>query len=280
MAAVNNKFKEYRIKENDIEAVVVPELGGMLTEFKVRGKDILYLDRSLLKKGDIHGGGFPVLFPVCGSLKGGVYKVDDEVYPMPKHGFARNGVWSLKNSQLSGSSITLMFSASDETRVYYPFDFKVFLTYRLSGGALIIKQEVRNNSERAMPFCSGYHPFFTASDKPSIEFDINAGKFLNYNKNQVEKFKSIDFGEPVDHVFFNFTSNTHGYINKKDGYSLKMTLDKKMTALVLWTMEGKNFICLEPWMAKPDAMNTGENVCRVDPGSSTSVEMGIEIAVF
>src|SRR5271154_5104625 len=53
--------------------------------------------RQLLWDGDpaVWHGRAPILFPVIGLLVNGSYRLDGTVFPMPKHGFARDSVFEI-----------------------------------------------------------------------------------------------------------------------------------------------------------------------------------------
>jgi galactose mutarotase-like enzyme len=36
---------------------------------------------------------------------------------------------------------------------------------------------------------------------------------------------------------------------------------------VVWTVAGKGYVCLEPWTAALDALNTGEGLTELPPGA-------------
>jgi galactose mutarotase-like enzyme len=36
---------------------------------------------------------------------------------------------------------------------------------------------------------------------------------------------------------------------------------------VIWTLPGKDFVCLEPWTAPANALNSGESLLIVPPGA-------------
>ena len=45
---------------------------------------------------------------------------------------------------------------------------------------------------------------------------------------------------------------------------------------VVWTLAGKDFVCLEPWTCPGDALNTGDRLIVVAPGASHSAWIEIE----
>ena len=57
---------------------VVPERGGLITEWRCGDHEILYFDleRFQNKEKSIRGG-IPILFPICGDLPGNLLKVKD-----------------------------------------------------------------------------------------------------------------------------------------------------------------------------------------------------------
>jgi galactose mutarotase-like enzyme len=44
---------------------------------------------------------------------------------------------------------------------------------------------------------------------------------------------------------------------------------------VVWTLAGKDFVCLEPWTAAADALNTGEKLIELAPGEAKSLTVTI-----
>ena len=47
--------------------------------------------------------------------------------------------------------------------------------------------------------------------------------------------------------------------------------------LVVWTLAGKNFVCVEPWTARGNALNTGLGLIQIAPGSSESSFVSIGV---
>ena len=63
---------EYSNPEFDSSIRIVPERGGLITEWRSEGKELLYfdLDRFLDRDKSVRGG-IPILFPICGDLSEG-----------------------------------------------------------------------------------------------------------------------------------------------------------------------------------------------------------------
>jgi len=47
---------------------------------------------------------------------------------------------------------------------------------------------------------------------------------------------------------------------------------------VVWTLPGKEFICLEPWSASGNALNTGEGLIVVPPGGRHSMNVRFRVS--
>ena len=75
---------------------IVPERGGLITEWSCRGKEIFYFDRERFAKKDKSvRGGMPILFPICGGLLDNVLPLPQGNFFMRQHGFARDVSWKL-----------------------------------------------------------------------------------------------------------------------------------------------------------------------------------------
>ena len=59
---------EYINIEDKSRLRIVPERGGLITEWRCKGKEILYFDQErFLDKDKSVRGGIPILFPICGD---------------------------------------------------------------------------------------------------------------------------------------------------------------------------------------------------------------------
>lgn len=84
-------LSKIKISNGESFAIIVPERGGIVTEFKVGDKRILYLDEETLEDLEKNvRGGIPILFPQAGSLS------ETSKYPLKQHGFARNMPWEVR----------------------------------------------------------------------------------------------------------------------------------------------------------------------------------------
>ena len=100
----------------------------------------------------------PVLFPLVGGVKDGIYRVDDREYPMGQHGFARDMEFKLK-SQVA-HEIWFTLESNENTLKKYPYPFVLELGYELADMTVIVKWRVKNPAKECMYFSIGGHPAF------------------------------------------------------------------------------------------------------------------------
>ena len=140
------------IKSGEASAEIA-EKGAELKSLVLGGRELMWCaDEKFWGKSS------PVLFPMIGNLKNGKTVIDGNVYCIPKHGFARDNVFSVRKA--AESTVTMSFSDTPQTKECYPFEFDFSLHYTLSKKKLEILYEVTNNSDAPMPFCIGTHPAF------------------------------------------------------------------------------------------------------------------------
>ena len=141
--------------ENEVAVVEVKTLAAEITSFYDKEKNIEHM-----WQGDpqFWAGRNPILFPMVGSTWTKDYQIDGKTYKMGNHGFARHSEFTVES--VSEDTIVLSLSDNEETRAQYPFEFKLTVTYQLSGRKLTITYRIDNHSPRMMPFSFGLHPAF------------------------------------------------------------------------------------------------------------------------
>ena len=154
---------EYSNTEYDSLIRIVPERGGLITEWRSKGKDLLYFDlERFLDEDKSVRGGIPVLFPICGDLSEG-YLVNKKKYFLKQHGFARDLPWSI-NLLKDKLGIRLKLADTTDSRSYFPFSFTLFMDVYLKEKSLQISVKIYNQSQESMPFSFGLHPYFKISN--------------------------------------------------------------------------------------------------------------------
>lgn len=242
---------------------VCPERGGMVTAFGAGGEEQLYLnEETLYDSAKNVRGGIPVLFPISGQLEEGRYQWEGETFNMPNHGVARINQWEVLNDEAEEkkASISLRLTSSEDTKKVFPFDFELVFTYVIAGNQLTIHQTYQNLSGEPLPMYPGFHPYFKAGTK-KISVETDATQYLDYNDEEVKKFNgSIDLEGLKESVALLDAENRSMTFQFGNPSSVEMETGPEFAYTVLWTEAGKEFVCIEPWMAKNAELNRQEEL--------------------
>lgn len=279
------QYKTYILSDQTAQSrlEVVPERGGIITSWQIRGKEMLYLDAERFANPELTvRGGIPILFPICGNLPDNTYTYQGQSYTLKQHGFARDLPWEVTDRVTqNGVSITLVLNSNNQTRAVYPFDFQLIFTYRLQGNSLEIHQRYANHSAGAMPFSTGLHPYFQVSDKTQLQFEIPANQFQNQRDKSIQPFAGqFDFDlDEIDASFRELSGQSAAVTDLGQKTRLKLDYDPIYSTLVFWTVKGKEFYCLEPWSAPRNALNTGDRLIHLESGETleTFVQLTVEL---
>ena len=114
---------------------------------------------DLLWNGDpaVWKGRAPILFPIIGALAGGQYRLDGQTFSLPRHGFARDRLFSL--IEASPASALFRLDIDPQTLGVYPFRFQLDLRFTVAEATLNMVATVRNlEDQKTMPASFGFHP--------------------------------------------------------------------------------------------------------------------------
>jgi galactose mutarotase-like enzyme len=293
-----DSLESLELRDTDAKSLLVlaPSRGGMATRLSLGGRHRLFLDESTLREQIIGGaapepprdpqtaplrsavfaknvrGGIPVLFPSPGKLEGGVYAKGT----LAQHGFARNLPWELVSTKTEDDArATLRLASNDETRRNFPWEFVAEYTYILRGTTLRIEQRFMNTSDAsasgAMEFGAGFHPYFHVkqSEKGAARVGTAATRaFDNVTKKEIAIEGPIDLArKEVDLHLLDHGANPISL--SPAGVTLRGS--SEFSHWVVWTLEGKDFVCVEPWTCPGNALNTHERLIALQPGESRTV---------
>ncbi len=253
-----------QIASGKARVAIAPERGAIVTSFTIGDRRVLFMDEAtLLDPTKNVRGGVPVLFPSPGKLEGDTWNGRT----MKQHGFARNLPWAVTGD----ASVRL--ESNDTTRAQFPFDFVVDMRFGISESALRIDHRVTNRSKEPMPFGFGFHPYFEVPDKSKLRIDTNARRaFDNVTKRTID-LAGIDLTrKEVDlHLL------DHGKNECRMG-DIVIRGSKEYTHWVVWTLAGRDFVCLEPWTCPGNALNSGDRLIVLAPGEARDLFVEIERA--
>ena len=212
----------------------------------------------------------PVLFPLVGGVKDGVYRVDGKEYSMGQHGFARDTEFQLK-SQVA-HEIWFTLESNEDMLGKYPYPFMLELGYELADMTVIVKWRVTNPAKECMYFSIGGHPAFlcpiiegTKQCDYRIRFDTKEKVVSSCLENGLVSGKTIAYKLhngvlPVTEHLFDGDAlimehdQAHSVsLVVPDGRDY-LTVEFDAPLFGIWSPPGKQapFICIEPWYGRCD----------------------------
>lgn len=204
----------------------------------------------------------PILFPIVCSVNNETFLVDGKDYHLPRHGFARDTLFTVINQ--SDEKVTLALHESEDTLKVYPFCFNLAITYRLEGNRLHVIWHVENTDNREIHFQIGGHPAFNMPGgklegviKLDNEEPMDVLKsYPDGSHDMMEIPLEADMGilEICDNFFRNDSVKIHkcqthrAMLMDTDGEPA-VTVDYKTPVCAFWRPYGKQapFVCIEPW---------------------------------
>lgn len=272
IAIAQQQYKTYVLSDGNSQVAVVPERGGIVTSWQIQGQEIFYLDTDRFQDPALSvRGGIPLLFPICGNLPENTYSLNGQTYQLQQHGFARNLPWQATAQSIAdGASLTVTLKSDATTKVGYPFDFELNFIYTLRGNQLELRYRHTNLSDRPMPFSTGIHPYFAATDKTQLTVNLPSQEYQIKGHPDPQTFAGqFDFAQDeIDFAFGNLTGQTATVTDRSRNLKLTVTYDNSYSTLVFWAVKGKDFYCLEPWSGPRNAINTGEHILTAAPGAT------------
>ena len=230
------------------------ENGAELHSLKLGGEEYLW------QCGDAWKRYAPVLFPFICSPGSGKYRAGGKEYAMPgNHGFARDSVF--EKTAETADSVTYALTSSDTTKQWYPYDFRLEITYRASEQGVEVSHVVRNTGDDTMYFYLGGHPAFICDiedgrsvvryEKPeTIVQPVHGGERTVLDNESVLPLNREQFANDV--IMKDAPASSAVTLERADGRFVKLSFpDSKCIAV--WTAydPAAQFICLEPWTSVP-----------------------------
>lgn len=262
---------------------VVPERGGMITRWQVQDQELLYLDQDRFANPELTvRGGIPILFPICGNLPGNTYLYQGKTYVLKQHGFARDLPWEVVEQVTDDrAAISLRLESNEQTRSVYPFEFELNFTYQIRGCQLDIQQRYTNHSPDSMPLAFGLHPYFLAPDKSQLRFTIPSTQALDQRTGKVLPFAgSFNFQqEEIDWAFRSLFQSEATMYDDSRQLQVRLHYSSPYAILVFWTLQAQPFVCLEPWTAPRNALNTGDHLLHIEPGGTLAAQVSLAVSL-
>jgi galactose mutarotase-like enzyme len=260
-------------------ASIAPHRGAIATKLEVAGSRVLFMDLDTLVDPTKNvRGGVPVLFPTPGKLANDAWAYAGKSGSMKQHGFARNLAW--RAGDRSAGSVVLSLESNDETRAQFPWDFGFDMAFTLYGATLRLEQRITNRSATAMPFGVGFHPYFYVPDGEKAKTTITTKAtraFDNVTKQTIELAGPIDLTQKEVDLHLLDHGSTESELAWSGG-TVKLRGSAEYTHWVVWTLAGRDFVCLEPWTCTGNAINTGDRLLTLAPDATRTLSLEISFA--
>ena len=253
---------------NDILTVEIAEKGAELRSIKRTSDGCEYLWQGDAKYWEDRS---PTIFPICSSVFEGKYTYGGKEYEMGLHGFAQYSTFNA--NKISDSEISFYLPSSDETKKIYPFDFELYVAYKLDGNRLTVTATIKNAGIDTLYATFGAHPGFNIPLDEKSEFE---SYFIEFSGRSVPQQillspecavtgetapLSLEDGRILrlrhdlfipDGIFMSGMPKALALRSTTDAHSITVKYDD-MDYLGIWQEYGSDtpFICIEPWCAPP-----------------------------
>ena len=258
----------------DTSVTVASLRGALVTSFRIGERELLYLDQATFadSKQNVRGG-IPVLFPTPGKLEGDAWAYAGRQGSMKQHGFARTLAWNVVERR--ADSLVLGLDADEQTLAQFPWQFAATLTFAVAPARLRLTLKIENRADTTMPFGVGYHPYFHVADKARASIHTAATRaFDNVTKKNVD-FLGFDLPQREVDLHLLDHDSSESTLRFGDGTRIRVSASPEFKRWVVWTLTGKDFVCLEPWTSPANALNTRDGLLELARGQS--LEMWVEM---
>ena len=287
-------FDVYTIATRDglTRASFVPERGGVGTSIVMPGREgprelLFHYPHLWDPRAKDLPGGWPFCFPICGRLQRqaavGSYYYDGRTYELPIHGFAWSKPWRVMDA--GDDYLEMELRDDEQTRLVYPFHFTVQLRYEIAHQRLFCRQTYTNHGDRPLPYYAGFHPYFATpapdQGKNQVILNLHANRRMRYNQQLTDivgelpllampsKITNPELHEQL--MQLGEDKELHLIYPNHDviGMAAEGIEDPNLFPyLQVYSPADQPFVCVEPWMAYPNALNSVSGVRWLAPAQS------------
>jgi galactose mutarotase-like enzyme len=249
--------EQHTIQGDGVTAIIAADGAELISLKDSRGVELLWQAGPLWPR---HA---PILFPIVGRLKNDELRHRGKIYPMTQHGFARDRRFDW--AERGPNCCTLVLVDDAQTRLRYPFAFRLSVTYTIEQGHLDVVFEVTNTGDELLPASAGAHPAFNWPLLPGLD---KASYRLTFSSEERESIRRLKDGllrqkpEPTpiqgkslalaeqlfedDAIILDHPVSTSVRYAADSGPSIEVSW-LGFRELGIWSKPGAPFLCIEPW---------------------------------
>jgi len=214
-----------------------------------------------------------------------------QVLAIPSHGFARNMYWHVLDRR--EDRVTAELVPNTNTKLAFPFDFRLQLTYQLDTRGLVLEGRIENTGQEAFPYALGFHPYLNTPlgrkggiqdcfvSLPSGVQVQSPDQWKTHSQNSFNA-RQIRCDEPLNPaiLLLNSGSRQLELEDRANGLITRVSVaasEQSMGIWVVWSTSPETpYICLEPWTDFPNALNRSETR-RCGQGQTHRYQMVISV---
>jgi aldose 1-epimerase len=305
---------------HDTAVSIVPSIGNLAYEMKVRGKNALWVPFSSLSEMKSKPAlcGVPFLAPWANRIDQDAFHANGKKYllnrdlgnlrldgnKLPIHGLLMfSPHWKIVKLEADERSARvtsrLEYARHPQLMAQFPFAHTIEMTYRLAGGVLEVETVLENQAEEPMPVAVGYHPYFQLPGVPRDQWKahVAAREQLELTPLLVPTGARtpVKLPDPAPLATTQLDDVFTGLIRGKDeraefwvegaGKKISVTYGPKYTVAIVFAPPGKDFICFEPMAAVTNAFNLAhagiyKELQSIPPGGSWRESFWISTSGF
>jgi aldose 1-epimerase len=286
------------------QRAVVTEVGATLRSYTVDGAPVIdgfgVTDMCSAGRGQ-------VLAPWPNRLGDGRYSIDGRTGRAPWdeperrnaiHGLVRWLPWHLH----SRAQNVIVLACTLFAQPAFPWRLELVLEYRLGRDGLTVIADVTNADEVPAPFGLGFHPYITLGS-PTIDgvrLTLPGQRCLVTDDRGLPTGDTIVAGSELDFTsgrrigptrldtaFTELARDVHGVTRVdlddiESGRGATVWMDERFRYVMAFTADTvepagrrRQSIAIEPMTCPPDALRSGDDLVRLDPGASWRATWGI-----
>jgi aldose 1-epimerase len=291
--------EQHEFRHGSQRAVVV-EVGGGLREYETADGPLL----DGYDAGDrASGGRGQPLMPWPNRLRDGRYEFDGQEYELPLtetgtrtaiHGLVRWANWEAVRTE---DGVRM------QHRLYpqpgWPGTLELGIAYRLCDDGLIVEASATNRGWQPCPFGAGFHPYLTlgTDQVDALGLTVPAERCLEADERGLPIGQAgVAGGEydyrrqraigkaQLDTCFTDLERGDDGLARvgiESDGRRATLWMDEAFSYVMVFTGDTlpesrrRRGLAVEPMTCPPDALHSGQEVIRLEPGQSWSGRWGI-----